>query len=104
MAQYDELPVYKATYDLLLAIFQFKKGDNRAANTYLPGKFTLSKDRNIANSPRTNRGNQIINQRYKEIECCRINCRIVAQNAKNLGARLSGASHSLSRGTQEIFA
>ena len=25
MAQYDELPVYKATYDLLLAIFQFTK-------------------------------------------------------------------------------
>ena len=26
MATYDELPVYKATYDLLLAIFQFTKG------------------------------------------------------------------------------
>ena len=25
MAQYNELPVYKATYDLLLAIFQFTK-------------------------------------------------------------------------------
>jgi hypothetical protein len=25
MAQYKELPVYKATYDLLLAIFQFAK-------------------------------------------------------------------------------
>ena len=25
MAQYSELPVYKATYDLLLAIFQFTK-------------------------------------------------------------------------------
>jgi hypothetical protein len=25
MAQYDELPVYKATYVLLLAIFQFTK-------------------------------------------------------------------------------
>ena len=25
MANYDELPVYKATYDLLLAIFQFTK-------------------------------------------------------------------------------
>jgi len=25
MAQYYELPVYKATYDLLLAIFQFTK-------------------------------------------------------------------------------
>jgi hypothetical protein len=26
MAQYNELPVYKATFDLLLAIFQFTKG------------------------------------------------------------------------------
>jgi hypothetical protein len=25
MAQYNELPVYKATYDLFLAIFQFTK-------------------------------------------------------------------------------
>jgi hypothetical protein len=25
MAQYNQLPVYKATYDLLLAIFQFTK-------------------------------------------------------------------------------
>ena len=25
MAQYDELPVYKATYDLLLAIFMFTR-------------------------------------------------------------------------------
>jgi hypothetical protein len=25
MAHYNELPVYKATYDLLLAIFQFTK-------------------------------------------------------------------------------
>src|SRR5665811_588529 len=25
MAQYDELPVYKATYDLLLEMFQFTK-------------------------------------------------------------------------------
>jgi hypothetical protein len=25
MAQYNELPVYKATYDLLMAIFQFTK-------------------------------------------------------------------------------
>ena len=25
MAQYSELPVYKASYDLLLAIFQFTK-------------------------------------------------------------------------------
>jgi len=25
LAQYNELPVYKATYDLLLAIFQFTK-------------------------------------------------------------------------------
>ena len=25
MAYYNELPVYKATYDLLLAIFQFTK-------------------------------------------------------------------------------
>ncbi|RLD91206.1 MAG: four helix bundle protein [Bacteroidetes bacterium] len=29
MAQYNELPVYKATYDLLLAIFQFTKDFNR---------------------------------------------------------------------------
>ena len=51
MALYSELPVYKATYDLLLGIFQFtkefgkeykytvgeslKKGDYRAVNSYL---------------------------------------------------------------------
>ncbi len=29
MAQYSELPVYKATYDLLLAIFQFSKDFNK---------------------------------------------------------------------------
>jgi hypothetical protein len=29
LAQYNELPVYKATYDLLLAIFQFTKDFNR---------------------------------------------------------------------------
>jgi hypothetical protein len=29
MAQYNELPVYKATYDLLLAIFQFTKEFSR---------------------------------------------------------------------------
>ena len=29
MAQYNELPVYKATYDLLLAIFQFTKEFNK---------------------------------------------------------------------------
>jgi len=29
MAQYSELPVYKASYDLLLAIFQFTKGFNK---------------------------------------------------------------------------
>ena len=29
MAQYSELPVYKASYDLLLAIFQFTKNFNK---------------------------------------------------------------------------
>ena len=29
MAQYNELPVYKATYDLLLSIFQFTRDFNR---------------------------------------------------------------------------
>ena len=29
MALYDELPVYKASYDLLLAIFQFTKNFSR---------------------------------------------------------------------------
>jgi hypothetical protein len=29
MAQYNELPVYKATYDLLLAIFKFTKDFNK---------------------------------------------------------------------------
>jgi hypothetical protein len=29
MAQYNELPVYKATYNLLLAIFQFTKDFSR---------------------------------------------------------------------------
>jgi hypothetical protein len=29
MGQYSELPVYKATYDLLLAIFQFTKDFNK---------------------------------------------------------------------------
>ena len=29
MAQYNELPVYKTTYDLLLAIFQFTKEFNK---------------------------------------------------------------------------
>ena len=29
MAQYDELPVYKASYDLLLEIFRFTKEFNR---------------------------------------------------------------------------
>lgn len=40
MAQYNELPVYKATYDLLLAIFQFTKDCGiiyiyRAGNTII---------------------------------------------------------------------
>jgi hypothetical protein len=29
MAQYDELPVYKATYDLLLEMFRFTKDFNK---------------------------------------------------------------------------
>ena len=29
MAKYDELPVYKASYDLLLEIFQFTKNFNK---------------------------------------------------------------------------
>lgn len=29
MARYDELPVYKASYDLPVEIFQFTKGFNR---------------------------------------------------------------------------
>jgi hypothetical protein len=29
MATYDELPVYKATYDLLLEMFRFKKDFNK---------------------------------------------------------------------------
>jgi len=29
VAKYDELPVYKASYDLLVEIFQFTKGFNR---------------------------------------------------------------------------
>ncbi|HQH24371.1 MAG TPA: four helix bundle protein [Bacteroidales bacterium] len=37
MAQYNELPVYKATYDLLLAIFQFTK-EFRWENKYTAGE------------------------------------------------------------------
>ncbi len=29
MSRYDELPVYKASYDLLLEIFQFTKNFNK---------------------------------------------------------------------------
>ena len=37
MAQYNELPVYKATYDLLLAIFQFTR-DFITAYKYTAGQ------------------------------------------------------------------
>lgn len=39
MAKYDELPVYKASYDLLLAIFQFTKKQVKA--TYQAGEHQI---------------------------------------------------------------
>jgi hypothetical protein len=35
MAQYEELPVYKATYDLLVEIFRFTKNFKRNINIRL---------------------------------------------------------------------
>jgi len=43
IAYYNELPVYKATYDLLLAIFQFTKNFSKELKANVQMKITFSK-------------------------------------------------------------
>ena len=66
MAQYNELPVYKATYDLLLAIFQFTK-DFSKEYKYTVGE-SLKKetiDPIIASNP--------VESKNKLFLCCKYN-------------------------------
>jgi hypothetical protein len=75
MALYSELPVYKATYDLLLAIFRFTKdfgkeykytvGESLKKETIelltLIYRANVKRDKQgVLQSPRTDRGNTLV--------------------------------------------
>ena len=79
MAQYNELPVYKATYDLLLAIFQFTKEFSKEYK-YTVGE-SLKKESNWKNNRQRNG-----NKNYMSIGVSVRTTKFVARN-NGIGVR-----------------
>jgi 23S rRNA-intervening sequence protein len=80
LAQYNELPVYKATYDLLLAIFQFTK-DFSKAYKYTVGeslkKETIDLLTLIYRANTRHQKNEVLQMAREQIEVIRLLIRVM---------------------------